>query len=153
MRKVILVGFCCGFIAVLLFHQGTVYVLHHQFPLIKMLTGAADSFRPATSGFNFRPVPPFGVPQVISLAFWGGVWGILIAGLIRWVHAPDLLTGFLVGAVVCTLVGFTLVATLRGNPLWGGGNSIVWWRAVILNGAFGWGAAFLMRPFEIRSGK
>jgi hypothetical protein len=149
MKKVILLGFVCGAISVLLFHQGTLYVLHHQFPLIKTLTGAADSFRPATAGYNFRGVPPFGVPQVLSLAFWGGVWGILLAALIRWARMPDLLTGFLLGAVVTTLVGFTLVAQLRGAPMWGGGNSVVWWRAAILNGAWGWGTAFLMRPFGL----
>jgi hypothetical protein len=152
MKKVILVGFICGALAVVVFHQGTLYVLYHQFPLIKMLTGAADAFRPANAGFSFRPVPPLGVPQILSLAFWGGVWGILLAALIRWGRMPDLLTGFVLGAVVCTLVAFTLVAQLRGAPMWAGGNTIVWIRAMLLNGAFGWGAAFLMRPFSLRGG-
>jgi hypothetical protein len=152
MKKVILVGFICGALAVVVFHQGTLYVLYHQFPLIKMLTGAMDAFRPASAGFSFRPVPPLGVPQILSLAFWGGVWGILLAALIRWGRMPDLLTGFVLGAVVCTLVAFTLVAQLRGAPMWAGGNTIVWIRAMLLNGAFGWGAAFLMRPFSLRGG-
>ncbi|MGG5807873.1 hypothetical protein [Falsiroseomonas sp. CW058] len=149
MKKVLLLGFLCGALAVFVFHQGTLYVLHHQFPLIKALTGAADAFRPATSGFSFRSVPPLGVPQVLSLAFWGGVWGIVLAALIRYAHMPDLLTGFLLGAVACTIFGFTVVAQLRGAPMWGGGNSIIWWRAMLLNGAWGWGAAFLMRPFGV----
>lgn len=151
MRNVILLGFLCGAVSVLLFHQGTLLLLHHQFPLIKALTGAADAFRPATAGYSLRPVPPFGVPQVLNLAFWGGVWGIVLAALIRWARMPDLLTGFVLGAMVCTLVGFTLVAGLRGAPMWAGGNTVVWWRAAILNGAWGWGAALLMRPF-IRRG-
>ncbi len=152
MKKVILIGFICGAIAVIAFHQGLLYVLYHQFPLIKSLTGAADSFRPQGPGFSFRGVPPFGVPQVLSLAFWGGMWGILLAALIRWARAPDLLTGFLVGAVACTVVGFTVVAQLRGVPMWGGANSVTWWRAVLLNGAWGWGTAFLMRPFQVGGG-
>lgn len=149
MKKVILLGFICGALSVLVFHQGLLYVLHHQFPLINAVTGAADAFRPASAGFSMRGVPLWGVPQVISLAFWGGLWGILLAALIRYARLPDLLTGLLLGAVVCTLVGFTLVAQWRGMPMWAGGNSIVWWRAALLNGAWGWGAAFLMRPFSV----
>ncbi|WP_439596864.1 hypothetical protein [Falsiroseomonas sp.] len=152
MKKVLLVGFLCGALAVLVFHQGTLWVLYHQFPLIKLLPFVPEAFRPASPGFSIRSVPPLGVPQVLSAAFWGGLWGILLAALIRWARLPDLLTGFLLGAVVCTVVGFTLVAQLRGVPMWAGGNTIVWARAALLNGAFGWGAAFLMRPFSLRGG-
>ncbi|MBU8538570.1 hypothetical protein [Falsiroseomonas tokyonensis] len=152
MKKVLLVGFICGALAVLVFHQGTLWVLFHQFPLIKMLPFVPEAFRPASPGFNIRPVPPLGVPQVLSAAFWGGLWGIVLAALIRWGRLPDLLTGFVLGAVVCTVVGFTVVAQLRGAPMWAGGNGIVWARAALLNGAFGWGAAFLMRPFSLRGG-
>jgi hypothetical protein len=152
MKKVVLVGFICGAIAVIAFHQGLLYLLYHQFPLIKSLTGASDSFRPQGPGFSFRGVPPFGVPQVLSLAFWGGIWGMVLAALIRWARAPDLLTGFLLGAVVTTVFALTVVAQLRGAPMWAGGNSVVWWRAMLLNGAWGWGAAFLMRPFQVGRG-
>lgn len=147
MKKVLLVGFICGALAVVVFHQGTLYVLYHQFALIKLL-GVPDAFRPGSAGFSIRPVPPFGVPQVLSLAFWGGLWGVVLAALIRWARMPDLLTGFVLGAVV----GFTLVAQLRGVPMWAGGNTIVWAREALVNGAFGWGAAFLMRPFSMRGG-
>jgi xanthine/uracil permease len=147
-KKVIVVGFLCGFLAVLVIHQPLIYVLHHQFPLIQSITGAADAFRPQGAGFNIRPVAPLGVPQVVSLAFWGGLYGILLAALIRWARMPDLLTGFLVG-VLATVVGFTLVATLRGTPLWGGGNPLNWYRGILFNGAWGWGAALLMRPFQV----
>jgi ABC-type antimicrobial peptide transport system permease subunit len=148
-KKIILFGFVCGAVSVIVFHQGTAYLMFHQFAVIKTLFGAADSFRPASAGYNFRGVPPFGVPAVLSLAFWGGLWGILLAWLIRQLRMPDLITGFLLGAVVCTVFGFTVVAMLRGVPMWGGGNSVTWWRVLILNGAWGWGAAFLMRPFGV----
>lgn len=149
MKKVLLFGFICGALAVVVFHQGTVYVLYHQFPLIKAVTGAVDAFRPATAGFNIRPVPPLGVPQVMSLAFWGGVWGILLAALIRWVPVPDLLTGFLIG-MAATAFGFTVLAQMRGLPMWADGNTITITRVVLLNGAWGWGTAALLRPFSLR---
>ena len=151
MRKVLAVGFVCGALAVLVFHQGTVFLLHHQFWVLKAL-GVPDAFRPAAAGFNIRPVAPLGLPQVLSLAFWGGVWGIVLAALIRFARLPDLLTGLLLGAVVCTLVGFTLVSGLRGQPLLGA-NAITWARVMLVNGAWGWGAAFLMRPFQVTRGR
>jgi hypothetical protein len=148
MKKVLLLGFICGALAVLVFHQGTQYVLFHQFPLIKLLPFVPDAFRPATAGFSLRPVAPYYVPEVLSMAFWGGLGGIVLAALIRWGRMPDLLTGFVLGAVV----GFTLVAQYRGLPMWAGGNTLSWARAALLNGAFGWGTAFLMRPFSLRGG-
>src|SRR3712207_7761095 len=45
------------------------------------------------------------------------------------------------GAIVLTVVGFTLVATLKGLPTFAGGNKQVWWRVGLLNGVWGWGAA------------
>ena len=151
MTKVLLVGFLAGALAVIAFHQALVHVLHFQFAFIQSITGLPDAFRPQGSGFNMRPVPPFGVPQVASLAFWGGVWGILLAAMIRWLRAPDLLMGVLIG-LVATLAAFTLLAQLRGAPMWAGGNTILWWRAILLNVAWGWGTAFLMRPFQMTRG-
>jgi len=74
---------------------------------------------------------------------------MVLAALIRWGRLPDLLGGLLFGAVVVTLVEFSLGAQLRGLPLWSGGTSPALWRAVLVNGAWGFGAAFLMRPFSL----
>jgi hypothetical protein len=152
MRKVLLLGFLCGALAVIVFHQGTIFLLHHQFGLLKAL-GVPDAFRPGGAGFTIRPVAPLGLPQVVSTAFWGGLWGIVLAWLIRYARMPDLLTGFLLGAVACTVVGFTVFAAYRGQPMWAGGNLLTWLRAMLVNGAWGWGAAFLMRPFEVSGGR
>ncbi len=150
MRKVLIFGFLCGALSVFVFHQGTIYLLHHQFALLKTL-GVPDAFRPATDGYSFRPVPPLGVPQVLSLAFWGGVWGILLAALLRYTRLPDLLTGLLFGGLVCTLVGFTLVAQARGQPMLSA-SAITWARVIVINGAWGLGAALLMRPLRVARG-
>ena len=144
MGKTILLGFLAGFLAVLVFHQGTVFLLHHwgnAVPAVVRVLG-----RTAGPGFSMAGVPPFGVPRVISLAFWGGIWGILLAGLVHRRPWSDLLIGFLFGAVAATLVGFTLVARLRGVPMCAGGNLQTWLRVGLLNGAWGWGTALLLRP-------
>ena len=49
-----------------------------------------------------------------------------------------------------TLVAFTLVASLKGLPTFAGGNQQIWARAALLNGAWGWGAAMLLRPLALR---
>jgi hypothetical protein len=56
--------------------------------------------------YSLNATAPLGVPQMISLAFWGGIWGILFAaiehhfprGSAYWIYA------FLVGAIFPTLV-------------------------------------------------
>ncbi len=145
MGRTILLGFVAGFVAVLVFHQGAAWLLH-------MLTVKAQIgvgvFGRVGSPFSMAPVKPFGVPHVLSWAFWGGVWGIALALLLRGLRPPDLLFGFVIGAFVATLVGFTLVAHLKGLPPFAGGDKRIWWRVGLLNGAWGWGAALLLRPLR-----
>lgn len=144
MRKPIMLGFIAGFLAVLVFHQGTAFLLHHygnDIPAVVKAIGRTGA------AFDMTPTRPFGVPRVISLAFWGGVWGILLAGLIRGSSLPDLLSGLLFGALLPTIVALTLVAWLKGLPGW---NGAIPWRALLLNGAWGWGTAFLLRPLALR---
>lgn len=145
MGRTILLGFVAGFVAVLVFHQGTAWLLH-------MLTVEAQFgvrfFGRVGAPFNMAPVPPFGVPTVLSAAFWGGVWGIALAAILRGTRLPDLLFGFVFGALALTLVAFTVVATLKGQPLFAGYNQRIWWRALLLNGAWGWGTALLLRPLR-----
>ncbi|WP_199320756.1 hypothetical protein [Leptolyngbya sp. FACHB-261] len=63
-----LFAFAAGFLAVLLFHQ----------PLLGLLHAIALSPR---APYPIQPTAPFGVPQIWSLAFWGGIWGIVFAAL------------------------------------------------------------------------
>jgi hypothetical protein len=145
MGRAILLGFLAGFIAVLVFHQGAAWLLHMLTVKAQIGTGV---FGRVGFPWSMAPVKPFGVPQVLSWAFWGGVWGVLLAASLRGLKLPDLLFGFLFGALVLTVVGFTLVATLKGQPLFANYNKQIWWRVALLNGAWGWGAALLLRPLR-----
>src|SRR5688572_7921766 len=107
-RKLAL-AFVAGFLAVLLFHQ----------PVLALLTqiGIAKA-----SIYSLDPTAPLGVPQVVSLAFWGGIWGLLFAmiesrfprGASYWFYALAF------GAVLPTLVAWFVVAPLKGLPMAGG---------------------------------
>lgn len=147
MRKILTLGFIAGFISVLVFHQGTVFLLNTHGNNVPALVEWLGRTGPA---FNMAPVQPFGVPTVLSQAFWGGLWGIALAALLRSAPVPDLFTGFLFGAVLVTLVAFTVVAQAKGLPMFAGGNRQTWLRAALLNGSWGWGAAFLLRPLALR---
>ena len=145
MGRTILLGFVAGFIAVLVFHQGTAVLLH----LLTTKAGVATGvFGRVPFPYNTAPVPPFGVPAVLSWAFWGGAWGVALAALLRGLRLPGLLFGFVFGALVLTLVGFRVAASLKGLPAFAGGNRQAWWRVALLNGVWGWGAALLLRPLR-----
>src|SRR3546814_4475500 len=60
------VMFVAAFLATLIFHQGMFAILH------------AAGLIPAPP-FPMAPTEPFGVPKVISLALWGGVWGFVFS--------------------------------------------------------------------------
>jgi hypothetical protein len=123
----LLLGFVAAFLATLTFHQIGIWGLHAV-----GLTGAIP--------WTTTPIPPFGVPSVISLAFWGGVWGILFVLIERflarspggyWVGAT------LFGAILPTLVLMFIVFPLKGRPLGGG---FAWQLIVTLLVAHGlWG--------------
>lgn len=147
MQKAITLGFVAGILGVLVFHQGTAFLLNTHGNGYPDLVAVLGRTGPA---FNMSPVAPLGIPTVASQAFWGGIWGIVLAMILRFTPVPDLLFSFIFGALALTLVAFTVVATLKGLPTFAGGNQQVWARAGLLNGAWGWGTAFLLRPLALR---
>ena len=127
-------AFLAGFIAVLIFHQGVLGILH----------GLGVAPRP----FNLRPTAPLAVPAVISSAFWGGIWAIALALVLRGLSGSAYwLTALLFGALVLTAVALFVVAPLKGQPLLLQPSHIMLGLAV--NGAWGIGTAILFRLFRL----
>jgi hypothetical protein len=93
------------------------------------------------------PTAPFGVPAVISLAFWGGIWGIVFV----LVHdrfprgGGYWLSAFLFGAIFPTLVALLIVLPLKGRPVGGGWQPSLLVTAFLINGAWGVGTALFVR--------
>ena len=99
------------------------------------------------SAFPTTPTPPFGIPQIWSLAFWGGVWGLVFAEI-----APRFrqdtrywIAALLFGAMAPTFVAWFIVAPLKGQPLAGGFQSAAMLTGILVNGAWGVGTAVLLR--------
>jgi hypothetical protein len=126
-------AFAAGFLAVLIFHQGVWAVLH--------LAGALPM-----APYAMAPTQPLGVPQVLSSAFWGGVWGVALwpllagaGGKAYWIRATVL------GALGPTLVALLVVFPLKGRPFAAGWDPKIWTLGLMLNGAWGFGLAWLVR--------
>lgn len=143
-----------GALSVLAFHQGTVHLLYNYGNDVEALTAVIG--RVQGPGWDIGramanpPIAGLHIPQFFSAMFWGGVWGIFIAAVIRWTPLPDLFTATLIGAVGCTLVAVTLVAQMRGVPMYAGGNTQTLLRAGLINAAYGFGTGFLLRPLALR---
>ncbi len=131
--KMIFGGFSAGFLATITFHQVTLWVL--------WLIGFAP-FKP----YVFTAVPPLDLPAVISLAFWGGVWGIILALILNNVSPRGYWAkAFFFGAVFPSLVALLIVLPLKGKPLGGGWHLNLLATAFLINGAWGFGTAALFR--------
>jgi len=129
MTRRILLGFVAGFVATLVFHQIALWILHYFHYIDR-------------TPWSMTPVKPWGVPAVISLAFWGGVWGaIMIAILAKSRHL--LLASTLFGAVLPTLAAAFIVAPLKHQPVPHSGKLLV--IGLIVNGAWGLGTALIYR--------
>lgn len=128
------IAFVAGFLATLIFHQGLLGLLH--------LAGATPM-----APYSMKATPPWGVPQVVSLAFWGGVWGWALWLAVRSVDGSwsYWLTALIFGAVAPSAVALFVVLPLKGQPVAGGWNPTLLVGALLLNGAWGLGTALLLR--------
>lgn len=127
-------AFLAGFVAVLIFHQGVLGLLH--------------ALGVAPLPFNLMPRAPFAVPAVISSAFWGGIWAIALALVLRHRSGPSYwLTALLFGALALTAVGLFVVAPIKGQPVLLQPSRVMVGLAV--NGAWGIGTAILFRLFQV----
>jgi hypothetical protein len=129
-------AFIAGFVSTLVFHQGVLWLL------------CAGGFSPRAP-WNMTPVPPLHAPAVISLAFWGGLWGIVLWAMIGasggsayWIKA------LVIGALGPSLVAWFVVMPIKGLGAAGGWNPKVIVGALLLNGAWGVGAALLIRTLS-----
>jgi len=131
-----MLGFVAGFVATLIFHQGLWYLLNQ-----------AGIIAPDRSAWPLEPIPPFGVPSVLSKAFWGGLWGLALAPILGHLTGPAYWGAWVLGgALALTLVAFFVVPPIKGEAM-----PPLWPRFAIglmVNGAWGFGTALLLRAFS-----
>ncbi len=96
--------------------------------------------------WSLMAVPPLGVPQSLSLAFWAGLWGVayaifepqLTARFGRWVG------GLILGATALTTHWF-VAQPLKGNGVGGGFHATTMAIELGFTVVFGLGIAVLFR--------
>ena len=137
-----LLGFVAAAISVLIFHQGMWALLH-----VLDMPGRGMPAPYPTDG-----VPPLGVPRVLDLCFWGGLYGVafgLLAPKFTW---PLWLCGLITG-IIAALVGMFIVPTIKGLPVGAGWVLLNWLRSFLINGSFGVGLGLifpLLAPAALR---
>lgn len=125
-------SFIAGFLSTLIFHQGLVALLS--------ALGVIGA-----SAYNLSPTEPLGVPAVISLAFWGGIWGIVLWLLVRpsrrvqrWIWSA------IIGAIGPTAVALLVVFPLKGIDVGLGMVPV----GMVLNGVWGLGTLLLLNALR-----
>jgi hypothetical protein len=120
------IGWIAGAVSALTFHAFTWWLFYAIFGM----------------GIPPYPMRPngFGVPLIISLAFWAGVWGIVMV-----LAAPRLKQPFwivcLIVSVAASLVQIFVVPPLRGGAI--STDVIGWVRGFVINGVWGIGVAII----------
>lgn len=133
-------GFLAGLLATLIFHQSALALLW------------AINIAPV-GPFAMGATWPFGVPAVLSLAFWGGIWGILFALIDgRFPARGYWLAAFFFGAIFPSLVALLVVLPLKGRPMGGGWQPAILLTAFLLNGVWGVGTGLFLKLFSRRAG-
>ena len=132
--------FIAGFLSTLVFHQGVLTLL--------WLSGAIPR-----APYDMTSTRPIGVPAVISLALWGGIWGAVIWPWLRNETGPAYWArALLIGALAPSAVAMLIVFPLKGMPVAGGWDPRIIVGALVLNGAWGLGLALFARIAD-RSGR
>jgi hypothetical protein len=112
---------------VLIFHQAAIGLLH----------GLGYT---ASAPYSMASTPPFGIPQIWSTAFWGGVWGLVLAAALQRLDGGTLVSAsILFGAILPTLVAWFVVAPLKGRPMAAGFVPAAMMVGVFANAAWGLG--------------
>ncbi len=132
-------GFVAGALAVLVFHQLMVLVLH--------LMGYIPNFP-----WSLRPIAPFGVPAIINQMFWGGLWGVGFAFLASRIPlASDVAKGTLYGVLGPWLLGNgILVPLFKGGPYLFGLMPMRMIIGALIGAAFGAGVGLLWSALKGR---
>lgn len=128
-------AFIAGFVATLTFHQAAVWLI-------------AQSMAMPIKSWNMAP-NAYGAPSVLALAFWAGVWGIALCAVVgsrRW--TPALVWGAVLGGVFPSLWTWTVLAAMRGKPLFAGGDLKLIAFALCVNAVWGVGTVLLFKAMQ-----
>jgi hypothetical protein len=124
-------GFFAAVLSVLIFHQGMWAVLH----ALKLMPA------PYPTG----AVAAFGLPMIVDLCFWGGVWGAAFGLVLP--ALPEAVPMWLLGlglGIAAVLAGMFIVAPLKGEPISNGFAPMAILIGLLINGSWGIGVGLIL---------
>ncbi len=134
-----ILGFLAAVLAVLVFHQAMWGVLYWQGLMPR-------------APYPMVAVPPYGVPLIANLCFWGGLYGLVFGAVLpRLPRAPLWLLGLGLGLLAAS-VGWFVVAPLKGQPIAAGWVAQRMMVSVLINGFWGIGVGVIL-PFLMPSAR
>ena len=123
-------GFAAAVLSVLTFHQGMILLLSKL---------ALFGMPPNAVVWNLAANPrAFGLPTIVNQCFWGGLYGAAYGLIAPRLPLPMWLSGLITGAAT-TMVGLFVIAAIRGTPVGGGWQMMVWLRGLSIGLSFGLG--------------
>lgn len=128
-----LLSFVAGFVSTMTFHQGLLGIFY--------LVGLAKD-----APYSLSPTKPFGVPESVSMALWGGIWGVALWLGLQLVGPgwPYWTLAVVGGSIGPTLVTLLVVFPLKGRPDAVGGLPVIAAGAAVVNAAWGFGVGLFM---------
>ena len=135
--KDLLIGFLAAAIAVVVAHQVIVFILNQA------------GIWPAKP-WSMAPTGPYQIPTIVNSIFWGGLWGVVYAIVHPYLPGNETwLKGLIFGLLIAVLSNFTLLALVKGQPLFMGmdGKKI----AVVVTILAGFGTATALLYDRLRA--
>ncbi len=126
----IFLGCIAGAVAVLVFHQTTLQVL--------FWLGLAPR-----AAFRIAVVPPFNAPMVLSITFWGAVYGGVFGWILPWLPRTVLARGLL-AALFALAMSWFVVRPLAGDAVAFGWRIAPMLRSVAASCMWGIGTALIL---------
>ena len=149
MGRVVL-GFIAGAIAVLIFHQGIIWLLS-----LSSGRGVFWSMAPMQPvlPFTLRFLSRVPIPDLVNKMFWGGAWGALfpfvqglLPGRMLW------LKGLLYGWLILIVSNWLVLPLIIGNPVFAGGDPLRILNGALILGGFGLGLGLIYGLMRGQSG-
>jgi hypothetical protein len=129
-------GFSAGAIAALVFHQGLAGIFDVA-GIGKMVA------------FRVQPTWPFGIPALVSLSFWGAMYGVVLALRMPRFRRPLWQVGIALG-LIAGLVTLFVVLPLKGFPVAHGWAVWPIARTLILTMSWGMGTGLILPLLQPR---
>lgn len=137
LSKDLLIGFLAAAIAVVIAHQLIVFILN------------IAGIWPAKP-WSMAPIGPYQVPTIVNSIFWGALWGVVYALVQSYLPGDQpWIKGLIFGLLIAVVSNFTLLALIKGQPLFMGADPKK--IAVVLTILAGFGAATGILYDKLRS--